>query len=141
MRAGLAAVSPVAQRMRSDGEREGSVLGDDTYNANPASMLAALEAVRAASSGNPFVAILGEMFELGPESPLLHFEVGKAFGAAKPARLIALGPLGLKMLKGAQAAGLAEAHCFHAQGHAEAADYVRRFAPAGRGSWLKAPVE
>ncbi|MDR3567744.1 MAG: UDP-N-acetylmuramoyl-tripeptide--D-alanyl-D-alanine ligase [Syntrophobacteraceae bacterium] len=131
---GLAAVSQVAQRMRCVRLKEGSVLVDDTYNANPASMIAALEAVRAASAGSPFVAILGEMFELGPESPLLHFEVGKAFGTAKPARLIALGALGLELLRGAQEAGLAKTLCFHAKDHAEAADYVNRFAPAG--AWI-----
>ena len=128
--AGLSEAAPVAQRMRCVKLFDGSVLVDDTYNANPASMLAALEAVVSASSGNPFVAVLGEMFELGPEGPRLHFEVGRAFGAAKPARLVALGALGLELLKGAQAAGLDESHCFHASGHDEAADYLGRFAPA-----------
>ncbi len=42
---------------------------DDTYNANPGSMIAAVEAVLSASAGSPFVAVLGEMRELGPEGP------------------------------------------------------------------------
>lgn len=132
--AGLACLPPVAQRMRCVKLAEGGVLVDDTYNANPGSMIAALEAVLSASAGCPFIAVLGEMRELGPESALLHFEVGRAFGAAKPVRLIALGDMGRELLKGAQDAGLDESLCFHAADHAQAADYVRRLAPAG--AWI-----
>lgn len=132
--AGLACVPQVAQRMRCIKLADSSVLVDDTYNANPASMIAALEAVLGASSGSPLVAVLGEMFELGPESPRLHFDVGRVFGAARPARLIALGDLGRELLRGARDAGLDEARCFHAEGHAEAADYLLRFTPAG--AWI-----
>ena len=114
--------------------RNGGVLVDDTYNANPASMIAAVEAVLSASSGNPFVAVLGEMRELGRDSPALHFEVGRRIGAVKPGRLIVLGTLGAEMLKGAQAAGLDESLCFFAENHAEAVDYLRRVAP--QGAWI-----
>ena len=58
---GLACLPPVAQRMHCLKLSNGSVLVDDTYNANPGSMIAALEAVLSASSGSPFVAALGEM--------------------------------------------------------------------------------
>ena len=132
--AGLACVPRVAQRMRCVRLGDGTVLVDDTYNANPASMIAALEAVLGASSPDPFVAVLGEMFELGPESPRLHFEVGRAFGAAKPARLVALGDLGLELLRGARDAGLDSSRCFHASDHADAADYLKHFAPSG--AWI-----
>jgi len=126
---GLSGCEPVRQRMNCLKLRNGGVLVDDTYNANPRSMIAAVEAVLSASSGRPFVAVLGEMRELGQDSPLLHFEVGRRVGAAKPGRLIALGPLGIEILKGAQAAGLDESLCFHAGDHAEAADFLRRVVP------------
>jgi UDP-N-acetylmuramoyl-tripeptide--D-alanyl-D-alanine ligase len=132
--AGLAGCSPVPQRMNCLKLRNGGVLVDDTYNANPRSMIAAVEAVLSAASGRPFVAVLGEMRELGPDSPALHFEVGRRVGAAKPGRLIALGGLGLEILRGAQAAGLDQSLCFHAANHAEAADFLRRVAPAG--AWI-----
>src|SRR5208283_3238057 len=124
--AGLSGYSLAKQRMNCMRLRNGGVLVDDTYNANPASMIAAVEAVLSASSGNPFVAVLGEMRELGQDSPALHFEVGKKIGAVKPSRLIVLGTLGAEMLKGAQAAGLDESLCFFAGSHAEAVDYLRR---------------
>ncbi len=131
---GLAGCAPVPQRMNCLKLRNGGVLVDDTYNANPRSMIAAVEAVLSAGSGRPFVAVLGEMRELGPDSPALHFEVGRRVGAAKPSRLIALGALGIEILRGAQAAGLDESLCFHAGDHAEAADFLRRVAPEG--AWI-----
>jgi len=132
--AGLSGCAPVRQRMNCLKLRNGGVLVDDTYNANPCSMIAAVEAVLSASSGSPFVAVLGEMRELGRDSPIFHFEVGRRVGAAKPSRLITLGPLGIEILKGAQAAGLDESLCFHAGDHAEAADFLRRVLPEG--AWI-----
>ncbi len=126
--------APVEQRMNCMRLRNGGVLVDDTYNANPVSMIAAVEAVLSASSGSPFVAVLGEMRELGPNGPALHFEVGRKMGAAKPDRLIALGSLGVEILKGAQAAGLDESLCFLAGNHAEAVDFLRRVVPEG--AWI-----
>jgi UDP-N-acetylmuramoyl-tripeptide--D-alanyl-D-alanine ligase len=132
--AGLSGYAPVKQRMTCMRLRNGGVLVDDTYNANPASMIAAVEAVLSASSGNPFVAVLGEMRELGRDSPALHFEVGRRIGAVKPDRLIVLGTLGTEMLKGAQAAGLDESLCFLADNHGEAVDFLRRVVPPG--AWI-----
>jgi UDP-N-acetylmuramoyl-tripeptide--D-alanyl-D-alanine ligase len=131
---GLAAYEPVPQRMNCLQLLDGRVLVDDTYNANPRSMIAAVQAVLSASAGRPFVAVLGEMRELGPKSALLHFEVGRSIGAAKPSILIALGDLGLEIVKGARAAGLDQSVCFHAADHAEAADLLRRITPDG--AWI-----
>jgi len=124
--AGLNSYEPLRQRMNCLKLPNGGFLVDDTYNANPCSIVAAVEAVLAASSGRPFVAVIGEMLELGQEGPALHFEVGRIIGAAKPGGLITLGPLGSRILEGAQAAGLDESLCFHAGNHAEAVDFLRR---------------
>lgn len=127
--AGLAAFEPISQRMRCIRLSNGCVVVDDTYNANPGSLLAAVEAVRAACPGKPFVAVLGEMRELGPDGPALHFKVGEKIGSAKPSRLVTLGRLGLEIEKGARAAGLDGSHCFHAQDHGEAVAYLRESLP------------
>jgi UDP-N-acetylmuramoyl-tripeptide--D-alanyl-D-alanine ligase len=132
--AGLSSYEPLSQRMNCLRLPGGGFLVDDTYNANPGSMAAAVEAVLAASAGRPFVAVLGEMLELGPEGPALHYETGRKIGAAKPSGLIALGPLGNEILKGAQAAGLDESLCFHAGNHAEAVDFLERVMPEG--AWV-----
>ena len=52
---------------------------DDAYNANPQSMRAAVE-VLAQTKGEYKIAILGDMFELGPLAPVLHRGVGEYLG-------------------------------------------------------------
>jgi UDP-N-acetylmuramoyl-tripeptide--D-alanyl-D-alanine ligase len=54
----------------------GGLLVNDAYNANPLSMRAALEHLVAQAGGRRTVAILGEMAELGPDSPRYHEEIG-----------------------------------------------------------------
>jgi len=72
---------------------EGSViLIDDAYNANPASMIASIEAARevARAEGRGLVLILGEMYELGKDAEALHDQVGRAAALARPRELIAV---------------------------------------------------
>jgi len=56
---------------------DGGLLVNDAYNANPLSVRAALEHLVAQANGRRTVAILGEMAELGPESPRYHQEIGR----------------------------------------------------------------
>lgn len=66
----------------------GSILIDDTYNANPASMNAALDLLGAAARTGRRIAVLGDMFELGAEEERLHRELGER--AATTADLVLL---------------------------------------------------
>lgn len=70
-------IVPVGRGTRR--EVAGVELVDDSYNANPASMSAALDGL-AGESGRRCVAILGEMLELGDESPQLHRELAAHCG-------------------------------------------------------------
>lgn len=75
--------------MRSAMQHYGDFLVlNDAYNANPASMRAALETLRAIESDRPKVAILGTMLELGDASAELHEEIA-ARALAMPLALIA----------------------------------------------------
>ena len=56
-------------------EKDGVFYIDDTYNANPDSMMAAIATFAALPAGGRRVAILGDMFELGPRSEEFHREV------------------------------------------------------------------
>jgi UDP-N-acetylmuramoyl-tripeptide--D-alanyl-D-alanine ligase len=56
----------------------GAVLIDDSFNGNPASMVAALDSLKARPmKGGRRIAILGDMLELGPEAPAYHEELVK----------------------------------------------------------------
>jgi UDP-N-acetylmuramoyl-tripeptide--D-alanyl-D-alanine ligase len=59
----------------------GGLLINDAYNANPASMRAALEHLVERAAGRRTVAVLGDMAELGVDAPRYHEEVG-AFARA-----------------------------------------------------------
>jgi UDP-N-acetylmuramoyl-tripeptide--D-alanyl-D-alanine ligase len=83
---------------------------DDTYNANPASVLAALETLRAARGARRLVVVLGDMLELGDIAAAAHRDVGEAVAAAGVAELVGVGRHALTAVEAARARGLAEAH-------------------------------
>ncbi len=69
---------------------------DDCYNANPMSMRAALDDLRAtalAGHGERRVAVLGDMLELGPHEREFHAELGEQAAAAGVDLLVTVGPL------------------------------------------------
>lgn len=64
---------------------------DDSYNANPDSMKAALRTLVELPGEGKRIAVLGEMFELGPESERGHREVGETAATLGIDHLIAIG--------------------------------------------------
>ena len=97
----------VPTRMRMNVLRRGSgiTILDDTYNANPQSMRAAIS-VLADSPGGRKVAILGDMLELGPFAPALHGGVGEYLGKVGIHCLVAVGDLARYIAQGARDAGV-----------------------------------
>lgn len=89
--AGLAAARPVAGRLVTHRLPSGAILVDDSYNANPGSLNAAIDTL--AASGDTAWLVLGDMRELGADAELLHAEAGRRAKSAGIARLYALGPL------------------------------------------------
>lgn len=83
---------------------------DDTYNANPASVLAALGTLQAARDAHRLIVVLGDMLELGAIGPEAHRMIGRAVAAAGAAEFIATGPLSALAVDAAREAGLAESH-------------------------------
>lgn len=67
------------------------IILDDTYNANPQSMKAALEVLKEITSPGCRVAILGDMLELGSQSDHYHEELGKYILDCKIDRFLAFG--------------------------------------------------
>ncbi|KQP14133.1 UDP-N-acetylmuramoyl-tripeptide--D-alanyl-D-alanine ligase [Pseudorhodoferax sp. Leaf267] len=87
--AGLSAFEPVKGRSRALSIAGGITLVDDSYNANPDSVQAAI-AVLAALPG-PRLLVLGDMGEVGDAGPRFHAEVGEQARAAGIEQLFALG--------------------------------------------------
>lgn len=79
---------------------------DDSYNANPDSMKAALRTLIDLEADGRRIAVLGEMGELGAESDRAHREVGEEAAALGIDRLITIGERGALMAAAARKAGL-----------------------------------
>ncbi len=89
IKSGLEMVRPVPGRLSLKRASRGWTVIDDTYNANPASLYAALQ-VLASQSGEPWL-VMGDMKELGSDSRKLHAELGDAARSLGVKRLFALG--------------------------------------------------
>ena len=80
----------------------GGVLVNDSYNANPLAMEAALTDLAERAAGRRVVAVLGEMAELGEEAPRYHREVGEVASRVGVGALVGIGPLAREYLEGAR---------------------------------------
>jgi UDP-N-acetylmuramoyl-tripeptide--D-alanyl-D-alanine ligase len=89
VKAGLETVKPVPGRLNLKHSSSGWTVIDDTYNANPASLYAALQ-VLASQNGEPWL-VMGDMKELGSDSRKMHAELGDAARSLGVKRLFALG--------------------------------------------------
>jgi len=88
---GLAAFRPVGGRMQRRATRSGARLIDDSYNANPDSVRAAIE-VLAAEPGETFL-LLGDMAEVGERGVEFHEEIGRYAHERGIGHLVAAGEL------------------------------------------------
>ncbi len=70
----LASFSPVAGRMQHKSMSDGTLLIDDTYNANPDSVRVAVDVL--ARMAGKRILVLGDMGEVGDNGPAMHVEVG-----------------------------------------------------------------
>jgi UDP-N-acetylmuramoyl-tripeptide--D-alanyl-D-alanine ligase len=105
---GLAEFVPVPGRMNIFPLPCGGELLDDSYNANPLSVAAALETLEGKVGKGRRIAVLGDMLELGEEEEKFHFEIGRKTAKATDL-LVTVGPLSRETAKGARAAGLGSA--------------------------------
>jgi UDP-N-acetylmuramyl pentapeptide synthase len=101
---------------------------DDTYNASPTSVRAALEMLRARRRGRRAIVVLGDMLELGSLTDEAHREIGRAVAALPADEFVGVGRATALAVETARTAGIAEA--YHAKGYEEAvAHLVKRLAP------------
>jgi UDP-N-acetylmuramyl pentapeptide synthase len=102
---GLASVPLTKARLQIK-QIHGVQFVDDSYNANPDSMKAALRTLVELETEGKRIAVLGEMGELGPESESGHREVGEEAATLGVDHLIAIGQGGALMAEAARRAGL-----------------------------------
>jgi len=100
--AGLARATPVRGRLRAVAGRNGATIIDDSYNANPGSVRAALDHLAALTGKR--VLVLGNMAELGPTAPVLHREIGD-YARGRCDTLFAIGDLASEAAAAFGAAG------------------------------------
>lgn len=109
---GLSSYEPAKMRMHVTTFENGLTVIDDTYNASPDSMKAALKVLRDYDSQGRKVAILGDMFEMGDFAPALHQEVGDFAAEVAIDVLIAVGELAKHIYEGYKEKGIKDAYYF-----------------------------
>jgi UDP-N-acetylmuramoyl-tripeptide--D-alanyl-D-alanine ligase len=100
--AGLARAAPVRGRLRAVPGRSGATIIDDSYNANPGSVRAAVDHLAALAGTR--ILVLGNMAELGPAGPALHREIGE-YARGRCDALFAIGDLASQAAKAFGAEG------------------------------------
>lgn len=124
----FASVPQVPGRMRPIAGIKGSLILDDSYNAAPASMRAALEVL---ASFRPIgearrIAALGHMAELGPVSEEEHHHLGRLVAEKGIDLLVTVGEMSLDTRRSAIEAGIDEAHAVHFATPEEAGRFLDR---------------
>jgi UDP-N-acetylmuramoyl-tripeptide--D-alanyl-D-alanine ligase len=100
----------------------------DAYNANPASMEAALQMLSDIGNGEKrkTVAILGDMLELGQSSKTAHYQLGRTAARFKIRRLFLYGPESTEVLRGAVEGGISKESVALCPSHEAIAEEVKK---------------
>jgi len=109
---GIETYKPLRGRMNVHEKSRFTVI-DDAYNANPTSMKAALDVLKACSGRR--VAILGDMRELGEAAPQMHEDVGRYAASLGIERILCVGTESKRMFAGAEAIAPGHAQYFATQ--------------------------
>ena len=119
-------------RMEVHERADGLVVINDAYNANPASMAAALDTLaQIASRRGRAIAVLGEMLELGEDTRSGHLEVGRHAAAAGTDLLVTVGDTAGLIAEGARTVSGWQGKALAAKGCDEALALVRENVAAG----------
>jgi UDP-N-acetylmuramoyl-tripeptide--D-alanyl-D-alanine ligase len=126
--AGLAA-APLTKARLQIKEIHGVQFIDDSYNANPDSMKAALRTLVELDADGKRIAVLGEMRELGDESERSHCEVGETAAVLGVDHVIAIGNVAAAISNAAERAGLGNSRAVNST--TEAAEILVKIAEPG----------
>ena len=133
VRRGLTQAKPFTMRMQRESWRGIGII-NDSYNANPGSMQAALETLALIGNRGKKIAVLGDMFELGKQSAKEHRQLGRIAAQARIDRLYLLGDQAGAVRYGALRAGMKAHQVTIGADHGDLANRLRQ--QVGRGDWL-----
>lgn len=112
IKAGLEDFKPLDGRMNILHTGRGINLIDDTYNANPGSMRAALSTLKTLKKNKKGIFIIGDMFELGKHAKSMHKTVGALAASSYISRLYATGEFAKSVADGAINGGMKSKNIF-----------------------------
>jgi len=112
---GLSAFRQIQGRMDVHRLRRGGSVIDDTYNANPASVIEALKTLNDLKGNNESIVIFGDMLELGEEAERLHEEIGRVMADTDVGSIFLRGDFAGSVAKGAIEEGFRENHIYFAE--------------------------
>ncbi len=134
IRRGLGRARPFAMRMQIESWRGVGII-NDAYNANPASIEAAVKTLADINGRGERIAVLGDMFELGRQSRQQHLKLGKQIARYHPSALYLLGAETTQHVrKGALLGGMASENIFTGKDHSDVARQLRR--RVRKGDWV-----
>lgn len=134
---GLSHFRPAAMRSQVL-VNQGVKLIIDCYNANPASMKAAVQLLAQTGAKRKKIAVLGDMLELGPNTDQMHEDVGEFLTHQGIDVLVACGVLGRSLAKGAKQAGLDQSRILEVPDARAAAAAVKTMVKPGDAVLIKA---
>jgi UDP-N-acetylmuramoyl-tripeptide--D-alanyl-D-alanine ligase len=133
IRRGLQKAKPFPMRMQLETWRKIGII-NDVYNANPASMEAALSTLSEIECRGERTAILGDMFELGRQSRQQHQQLGKQVARSGIDYLYLLGAQAKHVKQGALRGGMASERIVIGKDHTDIANLLRSHVK--KGDWL-----
>ncbi len=135
---GLGSFAGVKGRFELSPLPGGIILADDTYNANPSSLKAALDSVKAlVDRGGRIIVGLGEMMELGDAAITAHQEAGRMVAEIGVQYFLVMGEHALEMAKGAVESGLHRSKVEVVKSHSEMVRRIRKKMKQGDLIFLK----
>jgi UDP-N-acetylmuramoyl-tripeptide--D-alanyl-D-alanine ligase len=120
IREGLQRYTPVPRRMEQVRLEEGVLVLNDSYNANPTSLRAAIAVLATLPKPNKHLLVVGDMLELGAEEQRLHQELGRDIASSTVDWMITVGSRAVWIAEGAWTAGMPRDHVLVCADHAEA---------------------
>ena len=133
VKTGLEAFKPVAGRLNIQHLPGGIHLIDDTYNANPESVKAAVATLNTMRAGARGIVVVGDMLELGALAQSLHRDVGADAALAGISRIYAHGEFAAEVRAGAHDKGMQPGDTFEGSHEDIVEDLKYRLQP---GDWL-----